>query len=88
MNFNFPHMILNDRVQDKLSGFDTLVPGIKHFLLNNVRCLMAISITVLQNENSKIIPSSKLGLPGRLELDDDLFNPSSVYHDLNNIHQN
>ena len=81
-------MILNDRVQDKLSSFNTWVAGIKHFLLNNVWCLMAISVTVLQNENSKIISSQKLGLPGRLQIDYDLFNPSKAYHDLNNIPQN
>ena len=28
---DFSHMILSDRVQDKMSSFDTWVPNIKHF---------------------------------------------------------
>lgn len=83
-------MILNDRMQDKLCSFDSWVSDTKHFLLNNfyVRCPTAISITVLQNGNRKIIPSWKLELAGRLQIDYDLFNPSRVYNDLNNIPQN
>ena len=38
---DFSHMILSDRVQDKMSSFDTWVPDIKHFYwtMSNVRQL-------------------------------------------------
>ena len=41
---NFPHMILDDRVQDKMSCFDTCVPEIQHFFIGQCPMSMAILI--------------------------------------------
>ena len=51
-------MTLNDRVQDKMSGFDTWVLDIQHFLSDNIQCPTTILIPEqLQDKKSGKVKS-------------------------------
>ena len=52
---DFPQMILNGRVQEKISCFDTWVPDIQRFLSDNVQCPTAMSIPASSDFQNLII---------------------------------
>ena len=59
-------MTLNDRVQDKMSGFDTWVLDIQHFLSDNIQCPTTISIPeqLQDKKNGKVKSRNSLKKKG------------------------